>query len=446
MIDSTKYLGYVMALCVVPAFAAVTPIGSAFDQHVQTVIYNPDDIVNIKTRVGVATLIQFRDDDIIDDSSMVGMGDALAWKVSRKRNNILLKPTQVKPDTNFTVVTNKRTYLFRLETAKSKAAPSYIIRFVYPDAKSAAVTQEYQQTPCKEGNGYVNYSYVKWGDQDISPIAAWDDGKFACFKFSKGTELPKIFKRARDGKEALVNTHMENDTVVVHEVAKEYRFRLGDEVLGVKKERPKNIHVAANSVPNTDAAQPSLNEGVANTQAEAQGYILQPLNTPVATKNLVQAQADVKPVKAVLEQKSQAENAADIDELMLPLTEAPKNPGKAAETVAVSSPIKTLALDTPDEIISAVPAHMSLKTWAVSSSDITLRRTLAKWATRAGWQLQWDAPVDLPLTVNASFTGTFNESVKALFSSLSASDVNLQAMMYTGNRVLRITEPGQRAR
>jgi hypothetical protein len=83
--------------------------------------------------------------------------------------------------------------------------------------------------------------------------------------------------------------------------------------------------------------------------------------------------------------------------------------------------------------------------WIVSPSDGTLRHALAKWAAQAGWQLVWDASVDVPVTVSASFDGDFRYAVKALFSSLSAADVNLSGLMYSGNRVLRVTETGQRA-
>lgn len=93
------------------------------------------------------------------------------------------------------------------------------------------------------------------------------------------------------------------------------------------------------------------------------------------------------------------------------------------------------------ERITPAPAQ----SWIVSPADATLRRVLAKWATQAGWQLVWEATVDVPVTVTASFDGDFRTAVKGLFSSLSASEVNLTGLMYSGNRVLRVTESGRRA-
>ena len=82
---------------------------------------------------------------------------------------------------------------------------------------------------------------------------------------------------------------------------------------------------------------------------------------------------------------------------------------------------------------------------SVSPADVTLRRALLKWTARAGWQLVWEASVDVPLNVNASFDGDFRSAVKRLFSSLSAAEVNLTGLMYSGNHVLRVTESGRRA-
>ncbi|MEB8059293.1 toxin co-regulated pilus biosynthesis Q family protein [Pseudomonas fulva] len=93
----------------------------------------------------------------------------------------------------------------------------------------------------------------------------------------------------------------------------------------------------------------------------------------------------------------------------------------------------------------APPLPKPEETWSLSPSDVTLRRVLAKWADRAGWQLVWDAPVDVPLAVNATLKGDFRKVVKKLFLSLSAADVNLTAFLYSGNRVLRVAESGRRA-
>lgn len=92
---------------------------------------------------------------------------------------------------------------------------------------------------------------------------------------------------------------------------------------------------------------------------------------------------------------------------------------------------------------AAVPA--AAQTWTITPAEGTLRTALQAWAEKAGWQLHWEAGVDVPITVSATFTGDFRTAVKALFSALSASEVALNALLYSGNNVLRVTESGRRA-
>lgn len=98
-------------------------------------------------------------------------------------------------------------------------------------------------------------------------------------------------------------------------------------------------------------------------------------------------------------------------------------------------------LPSTSGMASATPPQ----SWQITPADGTLRTALQAWAERAGWQLHWEAGVDVPVTVSATFTGDFREAVKGLFSALSASEVALNALLYTGNNVLRVTESGRRA-
>jgi len=113
--------------------------------------------------------------------------------------------------------------------------------------------------------------------------------------------------------------------------------------------------------------------------------------------------------------------------------------------IPVAPPKVIPASPVPSVVVSKAAPTPVQDPWLVSPGDATLRRVLAKWAARAGWQLVWEASVDVPVTVSASFDGDFRSAVKRLFLSLSAADVNLNALMYAGNHVLRVTESGRRA-
>lgn len=114
----------------------------------------------------------------------------------------------------------------------------------------------------------------------------------------------------------------------------------------------------------------------------------------------------------------------------------PLQPGKAMPV----TPVPPIVVAKAAQPIQPLPEQ-----WVIAASDTTLRRALNKWAVKAGWQLVWEASVDVPINVTASFEGDFRTAVKRLFQSLSAADVNLNGMLYAGNKVLRVTESGRRS-
>ena len=232
------------------ASAVVVPTASVKASRIQTVMYSPNDVVHVRARIGNAVLVQLEDDERLngDETAALGMGDASAWKLSVKGNNIIFKPAAASPDTNMIITTNKkRTYVFDLSTSASKGkkaqATTYVLRFIYPDtaAYKARAEVEKQARALEQlrlagqgPNAKHNYDYWGTGDKALAPTAAYDNGRFTYFSFDNGRELPLIYKVMDDGTEALLNSHVDGDTVVVHETAKRYVLRLGKSVLGLE--------------------------------------------------------------------------------------------------------------------------------------------------------------------------------------------------------------------
>ncbi|EPN0316295.1 TrbG/VirB9 family P-type conjugative transfer protein [Vibrio vulnificus] len=216
------------------AIAATTPLSQGYDSRVQLIKYNPSDVVIVRAAIGRATLIQLEDGETIlsELSSGIGIGDANAWGMSVRGNNIFIKPTAMNPETNLLIVSDKgRTYSFDLITTEHNLETSYIVKFRYQKPKPV-FSDNKKRVPC--GDGTFNFNYVKWGDLELSPNLVWDDGRFTCFKFNTNVEQPVIYQKNSEGTEQLVNFHMEKDTVVVHGLAKEFRLRLGNSVLGIE--------------------------------------------------------------------------------------------------------------------------------------------------------------------------------------------------------------------
>ena len=182
------------------------------------------------------------------------MGDAQAWNMAVKGNNLIFKPTATSPATNLTVITDKRTYVFDLSLAgcirgKKKRCleiqqPTYLLRFHYPTEeekarrKRAAQQERALNMMVKFGlskeTAKLNYLYYGKGDKAIAPSAIWDDGRFTYIQYADNRDLPAVYKINPDGSEMLVNSHMEEDVIVVHETAPKLIIRLGESVLGVE--------------------------------------------------------------------------------------------------------------------------------------------------------------------------------------------------------------------
>lgn len=240
--------------------ALAIPTGSKHDARVQTVTYSPYNVTKITAQVGKAVLVQLENDESLDEkdpNATLAVGDALGWTLSVHGNNIVFKPAVDKSDTNMVVVTNKRTYLFQLEVNNEALNPTYALRFHYPD------TAKQKQDEFKEKQNQAfdiltgknmrlnvtikNQDYWGFGDKGIAPTAIYDDGTFTYFEFNNGKNLPVIYKKMPDGTEALTNRHVQGDTVIVHELNKDFVLRLGNSALGIEN-RGFNEHGRFNNL------------------------------------------------------------------------------------------------------------------------------------------------------------------------------------------------------
>jgi type IV secretion system protein VirB9 len=220
-----------LLLVSLPLGATVIPESQNFDNRVTQVKYNPKDVIKVRIKTGISTLIQLEQGETIQSQvGGIGVGDLAAWGVNVKGNNIFIKPIAKKPDTNLLVTTNKgRTYAFELTSSKW---PHFIVKLAYEKPKTAA--DKRLDIPCYDGK--VNFAYAKWGDAPLSPAYMWDDGRFTCLKFTNNAELPVAYQVASDGTESIINYHIEEDTMILHGIASEFRLRLGKQVLGLRSD------------------------------------------------------------------------------------------------------------------------------------------------------------------------------------------------------------------
>lgn len=210
--------------------AEINPNRTRFDNRLKFVSYNPDDVTNIFTKIGFTTLIKLSPAERVDKSGGLALGDPNAWNISARENNIFIRPIADDPETNLTIVTNKRTYFFNLRTTTVNNNVTWGIKFLYPDDKSLS---KQDKKPCSNSN-VINFNYMGKGNKNLIPVTAFDDGQFTCFVMQDNVDLPIVFKKMPDNSEMLVNFHVQGNTIVIHETYSEFRIRLGSQVAGVK--------------------------------------------------------------------------------------------------------------------------------------------------------------------------------------------------------------------
>jgi type IV secretion system protein VirB9 len=205
-----------------PASASVTPHPGTGDPHIQSVAYDPDQVVALQIAVNYALSVEFSPDEQIEN---VAVGNSAAWQVTadKSANRLFIKPTGGVSDTNLIVVTETRTYSFELHAAPAaNSMLPFLVRFTYPTAPQAPLLPS---TKPRE-----TASYRLTGARDLRPAAMSDDGQATTITWSANAPVPAIFLLEQDGKEALANGGMRDGRYVVDGIAQRFVFRANGQV------------------------------------------------------------------------------------------------------------------------------------------------------------------------------------------------------------------------
>lgn len=220
------YATHLLFLIVVGhTYAATIPRSIKADEHVKVVAYDPNNVVLLKSRYGYQTQITFANNETVKS---VSIGDSLAWLAVPVSNNLFIKPI-AESTTNMTVLTNRNSYNFQLDSTNNYIKPTYKLSLTYPEnALDNSDTANINSFDLQK----INWKYSFTGDKAIAPLQAFDDGQFTYFKFktSGASRLPSVFIVDKNRHEALVNFHMQGDYLVVNAVGKQFTLRDGDYV------------------------------------------------------------------------------------------------------------------------------------------------------------------------------------------------------------------------
>ena len=237
-----NFRGYVRGLCLALLMAASIlpsqaqalrlPRALATDPRIFVIMYAPDEVFKFTGTYGYQSGIVFEPGEEI---LTISLGDSVAWMINPTGNRIFLKPIEQDAETNMTVLTNKRTYLFELHARDADSVSDkniiFQMRFIYPEVEQAGTGgANLDEVPDVnlEGRDKFNFNYSIRGSDEIAPIQIFDDGEFTYFEFKdKNAEVPAFFKVDEDGKENLINFRTRGDYIVVERVASRFTLRNG---------------------------------------------------------------------------------------------------------------------------------------------------------------------------------------------------------------------------
>ncbi len=223
------------------------------DSRIRTIVYNPNEVFQLKFHYGFQSFIEFAPDEEIE---IISLGESFPWKITPIDKRIFIRPIQVDITTNMTIITTKRIYQFEITglafNERANEDLVYSIKFFYPDVENKLPmmsenldTSESANETISVRDGFaltnvdrgdvINFNYTMAGDaQNIIPNKVFDDGEITYFQFPKNNLIIPDFSIVDIyGNETPVNYYMDGDYVAVRGVGIQFALRSGKELLCV---------------------------------------------------------------------------------------------------------------------------------------------------------------------------------------------------------------------
>lgn len=202
-----------------PVGALAQPAPTAVDPRLQTVIYDPEQIVRLSVASGYQLMVVFSSGERIET---IAVGDSNAWQVtgSKRGDAVFIKAMQASGGTNLTVVTDAHVYAFELVSSFGDAP--YIVRFTYPGAQA--------DVPPPTGEAVSAYRYRLGGSRAIRPRMITVEAGRVAIEWAPQVALPAIFRIDEDGAETLVNGAMIGGRFMVDGAPMKLVFRLDKQI------------------------------------------------------------------------------------------------------------------------------------------------------------------------------------------------------------------------
>ena len=225
-----RLVGATLGLTASAATAQVRPPMFAPDPRIQGVIFSPDRVVPLRATVGYAVVVEFADDERVEN---VVVGNSGGWQVTanKRGDHLIVKPSAEASMTDLVVTTDLRRYVFLLQLANAGEQAPFVVHFNYGEVSG----------PLASPNVVQVSSFKLQGDKALFPTTISDDGQRTYVTWSRATPLPAIFAVDAKGHEAIINGRMVDGAFVIERIAPRWVFRLDKAQAIATRRIPKGV-------------------------------------------------------------------------------------------------------------------------------------------------------------------------------------------------------------
>ncbi len=254
-----------LMLCFTCKTVSAQPVPVTTDSRIKTLVYNPNEVFELKFYYGYQSFIEFSQNEEIE---MISIGEAFAWKITPAEKRLFIRPLEIAAHTNMTIITNKRTYHFDIKSGEYDGREDeelvYTVRFYYPQLDqplpippqlaipvapkvnsevkrpipAGMVHQKKDETNILALTGNpagveLNFDYSIAGKADnIMPLKVYDDGRETFLRFANDNLIiPQISTVDIFGVESRVKYIIRDDHVVIPVTGRQLTLRLGGALL-----------------------------------------------------------------------------------------------------------------------------------------------------------------------------------------------------------------------
>lgn len=221
-------LAGLLTFAAAPALAQELPPLSP-DRRVQTVAWSQDGVIPLAMEPGSSLTVILSASERIAN---VTVGDATAFQVAvaGSGDSLFVKPLAPFAQTNMTVMTDARRYLFMLDSAGGPGSP-YVVQLSYP----AATSPDQVASTAQPASVLAEGAWKVTGDRNLRPLEIRDDGVKTYIQWAPDQALPAVFAIPASGGEEVVDGYMRDSVFVIDRVHPKLVFRIDNHTAIAKR-------------------------------------------------------------------------------------------------------------------------------------------------------------------------------------------------------------------